>query len=208
MKTRKRTSAIPNLLISLLLTLAALSPSPGYCYESSFIIGPNFSQHTLDSATATTFGGSPSSGVGYNFGTTMGFTFDDTWGMELGVLLSKRITSFPANLSFSTSTINIPLLLRISPLVDLRGLTLEIGPYVGILPYSSAIQNGAPVAGSFSTDLVDYGAMGGLTYLVPVSSWISLRASVFYTYGLPDISSGPQEVRVRGLDTYIGLMFR
>jgi hypothetical protein len=176
--------------------------------DSSVVVGPTFSNYSFDPATSSTLGTNLSTGVGFSFGSFFGMDFSDDIGGEFGILYAKRITGgLSGGANYNATILNLPVLVRLSPFSGLRGLKIEVGPYFGFLP-SASITNGAnTVASTANTDTVDIGATGGLSYFAPINEGLMFRVTALYSYGFVDINSGSAEIKTRGLDTYIGLVF-
>jgi hypothetical protein len=175
--------------------------------DSSIVIGPTFSSHSFDSATAAALGSNPSTGVGFSFGSFFGLDFSDDIGAEFGVLYVKRTTvGFISTANYNSTILNVPLLLRLSPISGLRGLKIQVGPYFGFLPSASLTLGSSTLASSANTDSVDIGAMGGLSYFAPITENLLFRISALYSYGFADLNSAGPEIKTRGLDTYVGIV--
>ena len=171
---------------------------------SSILIGPTFSQHSIENSSIS---GPSSAGVGVSFGSFYGVEFSERFGFELGVFFVKRTTAFENHIRYSITTVSIPLLVTYAPLVHMPHLKLELGPYFGLMPWGSYTQNGNTLGSNAGIDQIDIGAVGGVTYLIPVSYQSDLRMSTLYSFGFTDMRSGPSVIQSRGLDVLIGFSF-
>jgi len=171
---------------------------------SSIVLGPTFSQNSFLNSNIA---GPSSIGVGLSFGSFFGLEISDRFGFESGFLFVKRTTSFNNGVQYSGTTLNIPLLVTYVPVAHHPHLKLELGPYLGLMPSGSLTQNGSNLSTIANIDDIDIGAVGGLTYLISLSSKADLRMSALYYFGFTDMSSRSGVVKSRGLDTLIGLSF-
>lgn len=181
-----------------LIPFLILNGSKANAFEFSVLGATTVSNYNVAPSLSGT-----STGIGLGGGALGAFDLIPFFKLETGALYLNHGFSPVAGSSLSLTHLNIPIIIKFSP-VSL--LSFGIGGYFGPV-ISQSLAGSAPSFTGPPTASMDFGLLGNAGIQLPIAPFIHFRFDILYEFGLAGMNVGSSTLNSRNLDFLVGFLF-